>query len=265
MVNRVTVPAEEGITHTPADNAATPENPGKPKWLPDKFKSPEDMAKSYQELEKQYTQLRQGKAPVDETPVDEDTTDEAPKEEVDGKQATLEDVKELLPGFTEDQIMEYSETAWETGSLTDDQYKALGDKGFSREIVDQYIQGQMALAEGQRNALINAGGGETKVNEMFSWAVTNLDKATVANFNAKFDAGGPDALMAMELLSAKYAQSGKAGATGLITGAGNAPSVSTDVYRSVAQVQQAMSDPRYKVDPAYRNEVAQKLGRSNVL
>ena len=258
------MPAEEGLTHTPADNAITPENPGKPKWLPDKFKSPEDMAKSYQELEKQYTQLRQGKAPVDE-PAGKDTGDEAPLEEVAGKQATLEDVQEILPGFSEDQIMEYSETAWETGTLKDDQYKALEAKGFSREIVDQYIQGQLALAEGQRNALINAGGGETKVNEMFSWAATNLDKKTVDSFNAKFEQGGPDALMAMELLSAKYAQSGKAGSSGLVTGAGNAPGVSTDVFRSVAQVQQAMSDPRYKTDSAYRNEVAQKLGRSNVL
>lgn len=263
MVDRVTVPAEPGITHTPADNAITPENPGKPKWLPDKFKSPEDMAKSYQELEKQYTQLRQGKAPVDETPPEEKP--DAPLEEVDGKQATVEDVKELLPGFSEDQIMEFSETAWETGTLKDDQYAALEAKGFSREIVDQYIQGQMALAEGQRNALINAGGGEAKVNEMFSWAATNLDKATIDNFNAKFDAGGPDAFMAMELLASKYAQSGKAGASGLVTGAATAPNVSTDVFRSVAQVQEAMSDPRYKTDPAFRSEVAKKLGRSNVL
>ena len=261
MVDRVTVPATEGITHTPADNAITPENPGKPKWLPDKFKSPEDMAKSYQELEKQYTQLRQGKLPAEEPPAEETE----PLEEIEGKQATIEDVQEILPGFSEDQIMEFSETAWETGALNDDQYQALQSKGYSRELVDQYIQGQMALAEGQRNSLINAGGGEAKVNEMFSWAAKSLDKATIDNFNSKFEQGGPDALMAMELLSSKYAQSGRASASGLVTGASNAPSVSTDVYRSVAQVQQAMSDPRYKTDPAYRAEVAQKLGRSNVL
>ena len=123
----------------------------------------------------------------------------------------------------------------------------------------------MALAEGQRNTLINAGGGEAKVNEMFAWAAKSLDKATIDTFNAKFEQGGPDAIMAMELLSSKYAQSGKAGATGLVTGAATAPNVSTDVFRSVAQVQQAMSDPRYKTDSAYRAEVAQKIGRSNVL
>jgi hypothetical protein len=36
------------------------------------------------------------------------------------------------------------------------------------------------------------------------------------------------------------------------------------VYRSVAEVVAAMSDPRYKSDAAYRSDVERKLAISNV-
>ena len=45
---------------------------------------------------------------------------------------------------------------------------------------------------------------------------------------------------------------------------GRAASQPADVFRSQAEVVQAMSDPRYDRDPAYRNDVFEKLGRSNV-
>jgi hypothetical protein len=45
---------------------------------------------------------------------------------------------------------------------------------------------------------------------------------------------------------------------------GKAAQPQSDVFRSQAEVVQAMSDPRYDSDPAYRNDVFQKLGRSNI-
>jgi hypothetical protein len=36
-------------------------------------------------------------------------------------------------------------------------------------------------------------------------------------------------------------------------------------YQSVAEVVAAMSDRRYKIDPAYRAEVERKIGNSTVL
>ena len=44
---------------------------------------------------------------------------------------------------------------------------------------------------------------------------------------------------------------------------GKAAQTNNDVYRSQAQVVEAMSDPRYETDPAYRQDVADKLERSN--
>ncbi|CLP71539.1 Uncharacterised protein [Mycobacterium tuberculosis] len=44
---------------------------------------------------------------------------------------------------------------------------------------------------------------------------------------------------------------------------GNAKA-SEDVFRSTAELTAAMKDPRYKKDPAYREDVKQKLARSNI-
>ena len=45
---------------------------------------------------------------------------------------------------------------------------------------------------------------------------------------------------------------------------GKAPRSSGDVFRSQAEVVAAMSDPRYDADPAYRQDLIQKLDRSDV-
>ena len=38
-----------------------------------------------------------------------------------------------------------------------------------------------------------------------------------------------------------------------------------DAYESVSQVTDAMNDPRYEKDPAYRKKVTDKLARSTVI
>jgi len=45
---------------------------------------------------------------------------------------------------------------------------------------------------------------------------------------------------------------------------GKPPSNSTDFYRSQQDVVQAMSDPRYERDPAYRQDIMDKLERSDL-
>jgi len=45
---------------------------------------------------------------------------------------------------------------------------------------------------------------------------------------------------------------------------GKAAAQQADVFRSQAEVVRAMADPRYDNDPAYRNDVFEKLERSNI-
>ena len=48
----------------------------------------------------------------------------------------------------------------------------------------------------------------------------------------------------------------------MLTGKAAQPQV--DTFRSQAEVVAAMQDPRYDNDPAYRQDVFQKLERSNI-
>ena len=45
---------------------------------------------------------------------------------------------------------------------------------------------------------------------------------------------------------------------------GKAPKTSGDIFRSQAEVVAAMSDARYENDPAYRQDLIEKLDRSNI-
>lgn len=275
MVERVEVPVEEGLTGTPqkADNAQTVEEAGigRPEWLPPEFKSVEAFLESHKELRADHTRKAQELSELKKSVTnggEEKTEEKAPGEESDNLQIKNEEKAEkgeqVLPGVTNDYLRELSDYAWENESLSDEHYAKLAEAGYSKQMVDQFMAGQFAQVNASTQAIVNAGGGAEQVQRMFDWAASSLDKATVDNYNAKFAAGGPDALMAMENLKTRFEASGDAPGGRMVSGA-NAPSQATSVYRSVAQVQADMSDPRYKTDPAFRAEVAAKLGRSNVL
>jgi hypothetical protein len=70
--------------------------------------------------------------------------------------------------------------------------------------------------------------------------------------------------MAVQGLQARYAQTNGTQQTGrLIQGDTNGPS--GGAFRSVAEIVQAMKDPRYAKDPAYRRDVEQRVALSNAL
>ena len=71
------------VAKASGDAPQTPENPEsdtdeRPEWLPEKFKTPEDMAKSYAELEKKMSGGKEPEAPATEdTPAEIPTNDDA--------------------------------------------------------------------------------------------------------------------------------------------------------------------------------------------
>lgn len=105
-------------------------------------------------------------------------------------------------------------------------------------------------------------GGPANYDNMMNWANTNLRKQEVEMYDKVMELGNPlAAYFAVQALAYRYQDaSGKDGK--MITG--KAPSQTGDVFKSQAQVVQAMSDPRYDKDPAYRQEIQQKLERSNI-
>ena len=118
------------------------------------------------------------------------------------------------------------------------------------------------LTEDQAQQLQNMVGGAQAYNDMLVWAGQNLSKEDCDLFDSVVGKGDPNScLFAIQALNAKYQEAvGNDGR--LLTGQGAVDK--QDVFRSQQEVVQAMSDPRYEKDPAFRNDVYAKLERSNI-
>jgi hypothetical protein len=104
-------------------------------------------------------------------------------------------------------------------------------------------------------------GGEQEYNNMISWASQNLSPDEIKVYDSVMDKGDPQAIyFAIQALSYRFKDS--VGYEGqMLTGRA---AQTTDVFRSQAEVVRAMGDPRYDNDPAYRQDVYEKLERSNL-
>jgi hypothetical protein len=210
----------------------------RPQWLPEKFKSPEDLAKAYGELEKKLSQPKaQETAPAPDT----------------------DDVRERLEseGFDLDAL---SQKYAEKGDLDEQDYEDLKARGITRDMVSAYAEGQRALAERLRTEVLSTVGVEETYDDMVQWAAQSLSPAEIAAYNAAVNSG--DMGMVKLAVTGLTAQYNNAVGTEPTFVSGKTGVASVDSYRSTAEVTRAMADPRYKSDPAYRQDVANKLNNS---
>ena len=117
------------------------------------------------------------------------------------------------------------------------------------------------LTDAEMNSAYNSAGGEAEYEKLTSWAAENLAENKLDAFNSIIDRGDATAIqIAVAGLRSEYEnQEGYEGR--MLTGKG---ARATDGFRSQAEVVAAMSDPRYDRDEAYRQDVYDKLERSNV-
>lgn len=248
-VNTYQEPQPESQEHVQAmlDKERQGSGEERPDWLPEKFKSPEDMAKAYSELEGKLGQNTK------------DTEDAFEETEYSGEESATE-VSQLLDSKGLDFDV-FQQEYQETGELSEEAYAALEEAGFSQSMVDSWIAGQDALAT-QMTADMQAivGGGET-YTEMVTWASQNLPAEEVEAYNATMDTQDPKMVrLAVQGLYARYRSEAEPslmqGGTGAVSTGGK--------FESTAELTAAMSDPRYAKDPAYRQAVADKLQKSSL-
>ena len=135
--------------------------------------------------------------------------------------------------------------------------------GASRDLVDSYINGQKALSDAMVNNIYSSVGGEDNYKAMTEWATANLPESEITAFDNIMDSQNQDAVnMAIQGLYARYANSDGPKPSLL---QGKATNTAANSFRSLSELRQAMSDPRYKQDPAYRKDVEQRLAVSNIL
>ena len=258
--------------------------------LAGKYKNAEELEKAYVELQK--------KLGDNSDAVPQEGHEEAAEEEVAAEETTEE--TEASKDYNEDGSVNYSQVAdtygseisgvmekagldpWaiskefheNQGEYTPEMVKQLTDAGFSESAVKSYFAGRAAqegytssesvqdISETQIGEIQTAVGGKDTYANMISWASQNLTESAAEAFDATMSSGSLDQIrLAVAGLQAQYEN-----ATGydgeMLTG--KAVKSSGDVFRSQAELVQAMSDQRYDNDPAYRQDVIAKLDRSNL-
>jgi hypothetical protein len=221
----------------------------RPQWLPEKFKSPEDMAKAYAELESKLG--KPADAPADPTaePKADSQTDQQAAEELASKGLDLN---------------EFNAEFGQTGQLSQESYNKLEKAGYPRNIVDQYIDGQRARAALYESEIKNVAGGDQTFSEMVEWAKANLSPAEINAYNAAIDSGDTaKAKLAVAGVHTRFSAS-RPSEPNLFKGATSA-TPSNESYESLAQMQKDMASPEYKSDPAFRAKVERKLANSSIM
>lgn len=228
-----------------------------------KFKTVEDLVGSYKELEGKLGAIDQtreepeGNAEETEQQETDDSEFNAEEYYGDGLASVLEEVG-IDP-------VDISNRFAENDEISEDDYSKLSEAGFSKQIVDTYLDGlRNAGMAGEVDAqgIKDSVGGDEAYGQMVSWAIENLPSDEVQAFNKLTDTGdGPAIKLAVQGIYSQYNNamgvepnlySGRAAASG------PAP------YRSTAEVKAAMSDPRYGKDVTYTESVYSRLEKSDV-
>ena len=221
-----------------------------------KFQNAEELENAYIELQKKLgSQETEDEEETPETTLDED-------EEVEYDEATVAGVN-----LIQDASKEYYDNE---GALSAETMEEFG-KMDAKDLVNAFVaiqenspesvgQGR-DLTDAEMNTVYNSVGGEEQYNELTSWAADNMDESALDAFNSIIDGGNPTAIqIAVAGMKAEYDNvEGYEGR--MLTGKA---AQTTNSFRSQAEVVAAMSDPRYENDPAYRQDVYDKLERSNV-
>ena len=153
-----------------------------------------------------------------------------------------------------------------TGEFTDDVIAAIAQLS-PIEVADMFLQREapqqeLALSDEDVASFQDLVGGQEAYVEMVGWAKDNIDPSEIEVYDAIMQRGDPQACyFAIQALSLRY-QNAQDFDGQLLTG--QAPRSSGDVFRSQAEVVRAMSDPRYEKDPAYRQDIFDKLDRSDL-
>ena len=220
--------------------------------LAGKFKDAEALEQAYIELQK--------KLGTDETNTD------AEKAEPEEEQLQEQKEEEVNPNF--DLLNKASEEFYSNeGQVSAETLEELG-KLDSNELIGAYIQlqGQQRqgndLTDAQASEIRSLAGGDEAYGQLTQWAANSLDESYITAFDNIVESG--DVRMIQLAVTGLKAEFEKAnGFEGqMLTGKAAQPK--EDAFRSQAEVVAAMQDPRYDRDPAYRQDVFNKIGRSNI-
>lgn len=148
----------------------------------------------------------------------------------------------------------------ETGELSVENITALEKAGFTRDLIQGYIEGQQSrYYTGYVLPVKNAAGGEKAYDELCDWAAANLSEKEQNRFNKAVESNDIDlALTAVENLVGRRE---KAVGTKpeIVQGRTAKPAPGVHGFASLEEMAKAVDDPRYEVDMNYTKKVERRM------
>ena len=226
--------------------------------LAGKYKNAEDLESAYLELQKKLG-------------TNDGENLEGYEESEEEGEGDYEEVPDASPAVSliEEASAEYYENDGELTPETIEKFSSMS----SQDLVNAYIEIQknnpqaqqtqaVELSDSSVNEIQNAAGGSNAYDQLTSWAADNLPSQEIDAFDNLIDSGNVAAIkMGLTALQSKYNDAN--GYEGRML-QGKSPNSSGQVYRSQAELVQAMGDPRYENDPAYRQDVKERLNNSDL-
>jgi len=219
-----------------------------------KFKSAEDLEKAYKELESKLGQ-KEEEASED---VSETSDADVPESEAPASEAAQ---------FIQEASEEYFSNDNQLKPETVQKLKEMP----SEQLIDAYLELQknasiqpQQMSDADANAILASVGGESVYNETLAWAADNLKPDEVAAFDNVINSGNKDAIFfAVQSLNQRYQDA--VGFEGKQVSGKSVKNAVVKGFRSQAELARAISDPRYRTDPAYRLDIQEKLAASGDL
>lgn len=241
--------AAEAVGTISEEQAGEEQEVERPEWLPEKFKSPEDMAQAYSELEKK---MGQGTTEEQAAETTEDNEGDVQDDESDDNENA--DYNAVVV----DASKEFFEN---DGQLSEETYEKLAKAGLPKELVDSYAAGQQALLQSEEGEIKSVANGQ--FDAMAEWANDNLQQEEIDAFDDIVTTGTKEqAKFAVKSLYDRYTQANGSSprlVQGAVTGGSTMP------FKSMQELARAQSDPRYKSgDKAYHEEIDRRLSVSRL-
>lgn len=247
---------QQGLSEPTGVNELKPEGPQRPEWCPEQFwkdgkVDSEGLGKSYGEL-----RTKMDTAPKPE----EKPAAEAPKVDANGKieKPKADEAPAATPLAT---AMEQARTEFaESNAVSDETVAALETAGIPKEIFGIYLEGLAAITEKTMGAIHGFTDGKDNYDAMARWAAEKLTDTELEAYNAALD--NPQLReTAVRGLYARYSTA-RPSEGSLVTPSGTPSAAGGDVYATRDELVADQKDPRYATDPKFRQQVVEKLQRS---
>lgn len=144
------------------------------------------------------------------------------------------------------------------GDLLPETRTKLAAQGITGEILDTYIEGQKAIIQRHMEDISTVVGGMEQMAAVVEWAKNNLSAEEKKSIDAVHD----PAVIKIILKDLENRMNDSEGYVPQAQLQGGAGEIRGNYSESMAEVEEAINDPRYSKDPVYRAKVAQKLTAS---